>query len=405
MKHPGACVGIDVSKLMLDAALYMPDQSDRKLPHKRFKNSGTGISQVLTWARTKSGCVPAQLRIIMEPTQFYHLSAAHAFKSAGCEVIVCNPWRARSYALGTGSINKTDKCDARALAAFGLQAGIRPWVPMPTDIVELRWILKRLGMLDREIRREALRKEPARVGSAPEGVLESLRRVRAFQQGERQALLETLESFFARHPKLCHERELLMTIPCIGPMIGSRLLCLLRSRSLDNARQAAALTGLVPVHSVSGTSLSAKARMSRAGDVELRSALYMPAIGMIGKGKMAALYAKLISRGLKPRQAIVAVMRKTVHIAFGVLKHQQPYVENYQPGAGSDAAKLTGAPKTRAPPPRGRTLKRSKQRKLQPSDPRHQAGSVYLALDRTGLPILMKSRRRKPAADPQPSRR
>lgn len=38
-----------------------------------------------------------------------------------------------------------------------------------------------------------------------------------------------------------------------------------------------------------------------------------------------ALYERLLAKGKKPMVALCAVMRKLVHICFGVLKHQRPY--------------------------------------------------------------------------------
>jgi hypothetical protein len=38
---------------------------------------------------------------------------------------------------------------------------------------------------------------------------------------------------------------------------------------------------------------------------------------------------QLSARGLTGKQVIVAVMRKLVHLAYGVLKHQQPFDPHY----------------------------------------------------------------------------
>ena len=40
---------------------------------------------------------------------------------------------------------------------------------------------------------------------------------------------------------------------------------------------------------------------------------------------IAAQYHRLTARGQPKMSALAAAMRKLVHIAFGVLKHQQPY--------------------------------------------------------------------------------
>nr|WP_293618019.1 hypothetical protein [Salinisphaera sp.] len=40
---------------------------------------------------------------------------------------------------------------------------------------------------------------------------------------------------------------------------------------------------------------------------------------------IAAQYQRLLARGKSKMSALGAAMRKLVHIAYGVLKHQQPY--------------------------------------------------------------------------------
>src|SRR5689334_8069077 len=103
-------LGIDVSKTTLDAAIHQPE--GRRPPHKKFKNSREGAASLLDWVRTKRGCGPEALRVVMENTGVYGIVAATSLHAAGCEVIICNGRRARAYATAIGQLNKTDKCDA-----------------------------------------------------------------------------------------------------------------------------------------------------------------------------------------------------------------------------------------------------------------------------------------------------
>ena len=53
----------------------------------------------------------------------------------------------------------------------------------------------------------------------------------------------------------------------------------------------------------------------------------MPAVVALRRNPDAkALYERLVAAGKAKKAALGAVMRKLVHIAFGVLKHQQAYV-------------------------------------------------------------------------------
>ena len=54
--------------------------------------------------------------------------------------------------------------------------------------------------------------------------------------------------------------------------------------------------------------------------------MYMPALVAIQSQKnVKAFYEKLLKRGKRPIQAVVAVMRKLLHAIWGILKHDQEF--------------------------------------------------------------------------------
>jgi len=338
---PVAYVGIDVSKAKLDAAIQIGTHPDKKSRHKIFSNCEAAIPAVVAWACGHAKCQPAELRVTMEATGVYYVTAAYGFNRAGCEVVVSNPWRSRNYAVGIGSVNKTDKCDAEALAAFGTQEQLRLWEPRPPEIVELQWILQRINRFTMDMVRETLRNENYQIGLATETVVQSINRVRAFQKSERSLLLQELEALFARQPTLSADRDLLMTIPSIGPIVASYLLCLLRGRNFPTARDAAAVAGLVPKQAASGTSTGLRPRVAKAGNRALRAMLYMSTMSMLKTPNARAFYERVRGNGARPMQARVALMRRTVQIAFGVLKHARPYREDWEDCRRAEAAGLS----------------------------------------------------------------
>ena len=92
--------------------------------------------------------------------------------------------------------------------------------------------------------------------------------------------------------------------------------------SLQRSGQIVAYAGLNPSHYRSGSSINHPTRISKIGNATLRSALYMPALSaMRFNPAIAALVARLKSAGrLKPKQIVVAAMRKLLVLCFGVLK-------------------------------------------------------------------------------------
>lgn len=82
-----------------------------------------------------------------------------------------------------------------------------------------------------------------------------------------------------------------------------------------------------PRHFQPGTSINRPTRISKIGNAVLRAGLYMPAmVAMRHNPAVAALAARLRAQGrLKPKQILIAAMRKLLAICFGVLKTGRPF--------------------------------------------------------------------------------
>src|SRR5690606_21773170 len=76
----------------------------------------------------------------------------------------------------------------------------------------------------------------------------------------------------------------------------------------------------------SGSSVARKARISKAGNAYLRSALYMPVMSAVRFDPNArAFYEALIARGKTKLQAQVAVMRKYLTGVWACIRTDSPF--------------------------------------------------------------------------------
>jgi RNA polymerase sigma-70 factor (ECF subfamily) len=99
------------------------------------------------------------------------------------------------------------------------------------------------------------------------------------------------------------------------------------------ARQIAAFAGLNPQHHESGSSVRGKPRLSKIGHAFLRRALYMPALVTLYKTEWGQRFReRLAANGKPPKLIIGAMMRKLVHVAFGVLKNRHDALDCVQEG-------------------------------------------------------------------------
>lgn len=318
-------LGIDVSKHKVDLSwLHGPNKD--KLKTKVFENSDAGVKVLWEWVAEKTKAQPSDCVFVLEPTGVYHERVAHSLYAMGAAIRTAQPQQFHHFVASYGVRSKTDKRDSTLLARYGAVGKGRVWHPEPANIRHLKKLLGRLEALEQDMRREKNRLEAAEIGDYPEDILASIHRVIAALTEEKVLLEKQINDHIDGDPQLKNEQDLLQTIPGIGAVVSRYLLTVMRSKPFKTARDCAAFMGVVPVERQSGTSVRTRAKLSKAGTSIVRAKLYMSAVVAIRYNDDAkALYTRLLKRGKAKMAALGAVMRKLVHICFGVLKHQKEY--------------------------------------------------------------------------------
>ena len=136
-----------------------------------------------------------------------------------------------------------------------------------------------------------------------------------------------IRAHFKRYAPLRAKRDLLVTVPGIGPITAAKILAEVPEiESFEGARQVAAYAGLTPKEHITGSSVRGRTRLSKIGNARIRTALYMPAVVSIRCNPLVrALAERLRAKGKVPMVIIGAAMRKLLHLAYGVLKHGKPF--------------------------------------------------------------------------------
>lgn len=320
-------LGIDVSKAKLDCALLGSEGDKRKT--KVVPNSVAGIQTLLQWC-AKQGAQPQQLHAVLEPTGQYHEQAATALHDASVSVSVVNPAQVRDFAGALAVRSKTDGIDSYVLARYGQALNPALWHPAPLHARQLRALLARRNALSKDLLRELNRQEKTQFSDPPVLVEGSITKAIAFLREEIKRLEQAIDDHIDRHPDLKEDRELLTSIPAIGPQASSAILSIMHSKRIESAEALAAYLGLVPVQRQSGTSLNGRAHLSKAGPARVRATFYMAAIvGIRRNPHIRALYERLLLAGKSRMAALGAAMRKLVHLCFGVLKTRSRYRPDY----------------------------------------------------------------------------
>ena len=128
------------------------------------------------------------------------------------------------------------------------------------------------------------------------------------------------------HPDLWAAFKRLQTIPGVGPHSAVALLAEAGDLSrFDHPGQLVAYVGVNPQQHQSGTSIHKPSHIAKKGNARMRCALYMAAVAAKQQPYFAPFVQRLEASGHCPLSIVIAVMRKLLHLAFGVLKSGQDF--------------------------------------------------------------------------------
>lgn len=314
-------LGIDISKEHFDVALW---QDERYLT-ARFDNNQQGFRKLYSWlkkhkARRCPGC--------MEATGRYGEELAESLYEHQHPVSVVNPASIKKYAESRMRRNKTDQEDAKLIAHYCATQAPDLWQPVPAHIRELQEMTRRLVAL-KETRTAELNRRQSGLRSAV--VIADVEANIGFLNQQISALQQAVQEHIDQHPDLKKNYELVQSIPSLGPVSASSFIAEVPDISrFNSASQLAAYAGLTPSFNHSGKQTFTQGKMSKIGNVHLRTLFFMPQKSARRCNPIIfALVARLQAKGKSAKVIRGAIMRKLLHLAYGVLKTQKPFDPKY----------------------------------------------------------------------------
>jgi transposase len=260
----------------------------------------------------------------LEATGAYGDALAVYLHEQAHTVSVVNPAAIKAYAQSHLSRTKTDRVDAALIAGFCAERKPPAWHPPAPQLRELQALVRRLDSL---VEMRTMEENRLSSGITVAAVRESVEGLIAHLSEQIKRTEALIRAHIGSHPTLKRQRELLDSIPGIGEATAAALLAEVPDiKQYRSARQVAAFAGLVPRERQSGSSVRGRVRLSKIGNARLRKALYFPAITAIRCSPFFQTWVVgLRQRGKSKMSVIGAVMRKLVHLAYGVLKTGKPF--------------------------------------------------------------------------------
>jgi transposase len=355
--------GIDVSASTLAVCRWRDGNEDEQ----SFSNDERGHRELARWlGRTARVCV--------EATGVYHVQLALALRAGGVEVMVVNPRVAKDFARALSNRSKTDQVDARVLLAYVRRMEFAAWEAPSAAVLELREIGRRLTQLVQVSTDEKNRLHASKTSAMSARVTADVRQHiaqldRRIKQIE-QAALEVIVG----DDELREQFRIIEKARGFGRRTA--ILLLTELAVLDptmTTRQLVAYAGLDPRVYESGSSVQKPVRISKVGNARIRAILFMNALSAIRHDRGARLFfARLVARGKKKMQAIVAVMRKLLHGIWTALQRRVAYdssvlfAASLATAESSDSATAALQPEASGDHPTGRSAAKELRQQLDP---------------------------------------
>lgn len=310
--------GIDVSKAHLDVAVHAG--AGHEAAELAVANTAEGHAALVAWFRQHGVG-----RVGLEATGGYEQAVALALERAGFALVRHQPLEVRLFARLKRMKAKTDRIDARLIAAATAQVDAVKAAADP----RLAELAQRLTAYEQAAGLVVQLRTHLEHISLPD--LAALVRAQlASLKAHKQTLARDLRTRIRQQPDLARRFDLLMSLPGVGPITAISLIVRMPELGAMERGQPAALVGVAPFARDSGR--SAGQRFITGGRTRPRRMLYLAALAAKRCDKDFADFVRRLTTAGKPTKiAIVAVMRKLVEAANLVLKRDKPWTKNPQP--------------------------------------------------------------------------
>lgn len=319
-------IGMDISKLKFDAAVFLAGEY-----HSHpFDNTPSGFLCLSKWI--KSFKQPSAY-FCLEATGIYGLALAKYLHQHHQKVIVANPIQTHAFAKMEMSRNKTDKADAMSIARYckhlSDSGNINEmlFTPRASAFERIQFLVTRLEQLNKMRSQENNRLSV----SLDKAAVRSISAMLTFIDKQIERIKKEITGIVQSNESLNEQVKLLTSIDGFGDKTAWAILAYIGDIALfDNSKQISSYAGLNPSIEQSGSSVN-RSSLSKMGCSRLRKSLYMPALVAVRFNPlMMAFYQKLLVKGKPKKVALVAVMRKLLVIAYGVLKSEKPFDVHYK---------------------------------------------------------------------------
>lgn len=316
-------VGIDVAKDKFDVCYNVDGQNF--FGYSTFTNDKKGIKKFFKQAEIFMQKQEQKvIHFCMEATGIYHFELCEYLQNSAHIVSVVNPLKTKSFSKSLMLRTKNDKVDSSMLSLYAFLHNPPHTPKLPDAIRKFRSLVRYKEALS-----ESRTQEIARLKSTLDSDVKQLinKKIRFIEKQTSETIFK-IQNLIDNDEFLSKQMQLLKTVDCVGDKVAWVMLAEFKFENVESISPKAmvAHAGLSPRECSSGLSVRGRSHISRMGNSNLRKILFLPALSCIRhQNYFTGFYLHLVEKGKPKKIAVIAVMRKILLTAMGVLRNQQPF--------------------------------------------------------------------------------
>lgn len=325
-------IGIDVSKLTLDACIHSLQI------FTRVPNTKKGYLKLLSWASKSTGCSLEQALFCFEHTGMYSYALACYMSERQMNYIMVPGLEIkRSLGIQRG---KNDQIDARKIAQYAYRRREEVTLyKLPEK--SLNNIRQLLSLRDKLVKQragfEATLKDLSDFiqSSGNKLMFTSQRNLIKALTREIENIEKEIDRVLDDRPDIMNNYRLITSITGVGRQTALQLIVVTNNFLLfENHRKLASYAGVAPFPFTSGTSIRGKTKVSPLANMKLKALLSACAVSAIRHDpEMKIYYERRTEKGKHKMNSLNAVRNKLLARVFAVIRRGTPYVPLYQNAA------------------------------------------------------------------------
>lgn len=306
-------VGVDISKLTLDIVIVISKK--QSILHRQVSNDNEGYMQIISLIKNKGEL--EDVLFCMEHTGVYGIPFASYLEENQLSFSLQSPLHIKqSMGLRRG---KSDKADAEMLAKFAyLYKDEIKISGVPSKVIQQlkNLLVYRERLVKAKVSLENSSGELASFTSKETHIAivkGSNKYIDQFKASIEQ-LEEEIKETIKNAPDIKKVFDLATSVPGVGILTASYLIVHTRCFTLfSDYRKMACYCGIAPFEYTSGTSIKGKTRVSKIGNMKLKSLLGLGALSALNVDEdLKNYYDRRIKEG-KPKASVMNILTVIMH--------------------------------------------------------------------------------------------